>query len=83
MLANIIHKNNLIHCFCRHITAENIMACVTLFKCPSHRHLHASRVGINDKKIKKRDGRVACSGKTFLLSSFKVRQFSELLGSNM
>jgi hypothetical protein len=58
------------------------MACVTLFKCPFHGHSHTSRVGISDKKIKKRDGVVACSGKTFLPSSIKVRQFSGLLGSN-
>jgi hypothetical protein len=40
-------------------------------------------VGINDKRIKKRDGGVACSGKTLLPSFVKVRQFNKSLGSNV
>lgn len=59
------------------------MACVKLFRCSSHGHLHGSHVVINDKKIKKRDGGVACSGRTFLPSYIKMHQFSKLLGSNM
>ena len=59
------------------------MACVKLFKCPSHRNSHPSCVGINDKRIKKRDGGVACSGKTLLPSFVKVRQFNKSLGSNV
>ena len=51
------------------------MACIKLFRCPSHGHSHTSCFGGNDKK--KRDGGVACSGKTFLQSFIEVCQFSE------